>query len=405
MRSLVLCALMCVVAACGSVGNKADGGVTGGSVTWYKNVLPITQKQCVNCHTTGGIAPMPLETYEQAKVFANTMKADTAAHTMPPWMPSPDCGGPFRDARVLTQAEIDTFAAWADQGAPEGNKADAPPPPQPLGTLERVDATVAMPEAYTPNKQLSDDYRCFMVDPGLTSTKQLVGYDIQPGNRAVVHHVILYLVNKADAVAADTAESGAGWTCFGGPNIQTSGAVGAWAPGSPAITFPAGTGITLEAGKVLAMQVHYNTAGGVGSDLTSVKFMYATSGVTGAYLLPIVDKDFSIPPNAQGYSHQKDFANPVKLPLRLWGLLPHMHTKGQQIVLSTSGGAADTCLVDIPKWDFHWQQQYFRPTAYNFGANETLRIACKWNNPTSRTVTWGEGTDDEMCFAYVYATF
>ncbi len=348
---------------------------------------------------------MSLETYAQAKPFAAAMKAAASERRMPPWMPSVECGGPFRDERRLSQDEIDTLSAWADMGAVEGSAADAPPPPTPLGQLGRVDSRVVMPVAYTPNRSIPDDYRCFLIDPGLTSTKQVIGYDISPGNRTVVHHVILYIVDRADAEAADKLDDTAGWTCFGGPNIKNSGAVGAWAPGSPAVTFPPGTGIALQAGKVIAMQVHYNTAGGTGADLSSVKFQYATQPVTAAYLVPVVDNDFAIPPGAVDYTHSKNFKNPIGLPMKVWGLLPHMHTKGQHITMTASGGTkGDTCLVDIPKWDFHWQQQYFRPAAYTLAPDEIMRISCTWTNPSSRTVTWGEGTDDEMCFAYVYAT-
>ena len=398
---------MCA-SACGvSSSRAADGGGLTFTTppTWYKQVLPITQKQCVNCHQAGGIGPMSLETYAQAKPFAAAMKAAASERRMPPWMPSVECGGPFRDERRLSQDEIDTLSAWADMGAVEGSAADAPPPPTPLGQLGRVDSRVVMPVAYTPNRSIPDDYRCFLIDPGLTSTKQVIGYDISPGNRTVVHHVILYIVDRADAEAADKLDDTAGWTCFGGPNIKNSGAVGAWAPGSPAVTFPPGTGIALQAGKVIAMQVHYNTAGGTGADLSSVKFQYATQPVTAAYLVPVVDNDFAIPPGAVDYTHSKNFKNPIGLPMKVWGLLPHMHTKGQHITMTASGGTkGDTCLVDIPKWDFHWQQQYFRPAAYTLAPDEIMRISCTWTNPSSRTVTWGEGTDDEMCFAYVYAT-
>ncbi|MBL9038727.1 MAG: hypothetical protein JNG84_09455 [Archangium sp.] len=400
MRSVLVVAVF--LAGCTGAGSAADSG-TG--PTWYEDVLPITQKQCANCHAVGGIAPFPLETYEQAKALATMMKSAVTERRMPPWMPSGDCGGTFRDERRLTQAEIDVIAAWADSGAREGDASKAPPAPAPLGVLPRIDATVAMPEAYTPTRSLSDDYRCFLIDPGLTSTKQLTGYDILPGNRAVVHHVIMYLVDKANAERADREAAGPGWTCFGASGVRGDGpAVGAWAPGSPSVIFPAGTGITLEAGKAFAMQVHYNTAGGTGSDLTTVKLMYATSPVTGAYLLPVVDDDFSIPPGATGYSHSKDFENTLPINVRIWGLLPHMHTKGARITLTAGPNSTDTCLVDVPRWDFRWQQQYYRPTAFELKPSEKFRINCSWNNPTSRTITWGEGTDDEMCFAYVYAT-
>lgn len=406
MRLLAAAWVLAGVTACGTAGIKADGGSTwaGDAPTWYKNVLPITQSQCANCHTAGGIGSFSLDSYATAKPMAQAMKAAAVEKRMPPWMPSAECGGPFRDERRLTQDEIDTIAAWADLGALEGNVADAPPTATPRGQLAHVDTTVEMTEPYTPNKSIGDDYRCFLIDPKLTSNKQLTGYDITPGNRAVVHHVILYLVNKADAEAADAREAGPGWTCFGSAGIDSSGAVGAWAPGGPAVTFPSGTGISMGAGKVLAMQVHYNTSAGTGPDSTSVKFQYATSNVTDAYLLPLVNADFVIPPNSTEYTSSKNFPNSVGLPIKIWGLLPHMHTKGQRITMTMTGSGTDTCLVDIPKWDFHWQLQYFRPTPYVMTKAESVRLSCTWANPTSNTITWGESTSDEMCFAYVYAT-
>ena len=88
-------------------------------------------------------------------------------------------------------------------------------------------------------------------------------------------------------------------------------------------------------------------------------------------------------------------------PIKLWGFLPHMHTKGRAISMV----ANDTdCLVDVPKWDFHWQTQYFRRSPYQLPANGKLTMKCSWDNPTNATVRWGEGTNDEMCFAFMYAT-
>lgn len=129
--------------------------------------------------------------------------------------------------------------------------------------------------------------------------------------------------------------------------------------------------------------------------------MYAASPVTRAYLLPLVANGFSIPPLTNGYSFSKAFDNPVPIALKLWGLLPHMHTLGRRITLTGPGNA---CLIDIPDWDFHWQQQYFRPTPFTLGAGQAVTVGCTWDNPTARTITWGEGTTDEMCFAFVYAT-
>ncbi len=387
-------------------GAQGDGGSSGASVTWHQDVAALTQKHCVGCHSSGGIAPFSLRTYAEAKPMASAMASAVLARRMPPWMPDESCGGPFVGERRLTSAELDTFKAWRDQGAPEGNPADARPLPDAgLVGLPRVDADLPMPAPYTPSAGLEDDYRCFLIDPQLTQAKSITGYDILPGVAAEVHHVIIYIVNKAQAVAMDSSQAGPGWQCFGGSGIaDDSGAIGAWAPGVSAVTYPAGTGINLPADKALAMQIHYNTQTGVRlPDTTRLKLMYATTPVTPAYLLPLAAAGFEVPPMAQGFSFTKPFPNTINLlpNIKLWGFLPHMHTKGVRI---TMRGPGNDCLIDIPRWDFHWQSQYFRTTPYTLPRGEAISMTCTWNNPTTSPLRWGEGTDDEMCFAYVYAT-
>ena len=135
-----------------------------------------------------------------------------------------------------------------------------------------------------------------------------------------------------------------------------------------------------------------------------VKLMYSPQGtsLTSAYLIPLVADGFMIPPNATDYTYSETFPNPTRaLSIKVYGLMPHMHTLGKRITIK---GPSDACLVDIPKWDFHWQSQYFRPQPFTVPANGSVTMTCTWDNPTTRTVTWGEGTSDEMCFAFVYAT-
>lgn len=390
-------------------GGSTAGGSSGGSAqvttSFYRDVLPITQVRCAGCHRMGGIGPFPLENYAQSKPMAAAMKSAVVAKRMPPWMPDNSCGGPFVDDRTLSQSQIDLIAKWADEGAPEGNPADAPAPPGPVGQLPRVDATLTMTEAYTPSATLSDDYRCFLIDPALAANRFVTGYDIQPGVAAEVHHVIVYIVDRNAARTRDMNEAGPGWTCFGDSGLQSPGPIGAWAPGTGAVIFPSNTGIQLTSSQALAMQIHYNTNNGVRlPDQTGIRLMYAAQGAspTAAYLLPLVADGFMIPPNATDYTYSETFPNPTRaLTIRIWGLMPHMHTLGKRITIK---GPADACLVDIPRWDFHWQQQYFRMTPFSVPPSGSITMSCTWDNPTTRAVRWGEGTNDEMCFAYVYAT-
>lgn len=212
----------------------------------------------------------------------------------------------------------------------------------------------------------------------------------------------MYVVPRTKAAAKDAEDQTAGWECFGGANTTTTGTIGAWAPGGSAVQFPTNTGIVIGKDSVIAMQVHYNTDNATEADQTSVKLMYGTGAERQAVLIPIVADQFEIPANAVGYKHTESFPNNYGLgPIKVWGMLPHMHTKGTKISLQGDG---DACLVDIKRWDFHWQSQYFRKTAAIVPNGSKLTINCEWDNPTNASVYWGEGTAQEMCFAFVYAT-
>ncbi|MFZ5440537.1 MAG: monooxygenase [Myxococcota bacterium] len=405
-RLLVTLAAAVAVAGCGTPNNGGMGGGTGGSgggnaavPTYYKDVLPITQVSCNGCHVAGGIAPFALDSYAGAKAMAVAMADAVVNKRMPPWPASASCGGPFVGDRTLSDAQIATIDAWARGGAPEGNAADAPPPAGGAEQLPKVDLTLTMPQAYTPT--LRDDYRCFTIDPSLAQQQVVTGYDIVPGSKKVVHHVILYIVPRTAALAKDAQDATPGWQCFGGAGITTSGTLGAWAPGGSAILFPTDTGIRIKPDEVLAMQVHYNTDNGAEPDQTAVKLMYGGGAERNAYLIPLVADNFAIPAGATNFAHGEAFPNSLGFPIRVWGFLPHMHTLGKRITMT---GPNDQCLVDIPKWDFHWQTQYFRKTPVQVPANQSLKLNCTWDNTTSQTVRWGEGTSDEMCFAFIFAT-
>jgi hypothetical protein len=241
-----------------------------------------------------------------------------------------------------------------------------------------------------------------VLDPALTASKDVIGFDVVPGVARMVHHILLFTADKADAQSVDDGEAGPGWTCFGGPGTQNPEVVGGWVPGTTATKYPAGTGIRIQTGKVLVMQVHYNMANGPPvPDRTQVKFQYATSPVPKpATIFPQAQQTFSIPPGAKGYS-VTDVGSAIPAAVTVYGVIPHMHTLGRKIRAEIQNGP---CLVDIPAWDFHWQASYLfkTPISAPFGSKPVL--TCTWDNPTSNPVTWGEKTTDEMCLAYYYVT-
>ena len=118
--------LLCCVAALTS--RMESSGAEKTAPTYHKDVVRILQKNCQDCHRPNQVAPFALLTYDQARKRAADLAHVTSERTMPPWPASSSFGGPFRDARVLTDAEIATLEAWVDAKCPEGDLKDAPAP-------------------------------------------------------------------------------------------------------------------------------------------------------------------------------------------------------------------------------------------------------------------------------------
>src|SRR5260370_4715502 len=126
---------------------SAAGAQPGTPVTFTKDVAPILYKSCVECHRPTMFAPMSLLTYEEARPYARSIKQRVVARVMPPWGADP-AHGTFKNDPRLSQAEIDTIAAWVDGGAANGDDADLPKAPQFADgwTIGTPDAVVTIEE-------------------------------------------------------------------------------------------------------------------------------------------------------------------------------------------------------------------------------------------------------------------
>jgi hypothetical protein len=403
--------------ACGGGGHESSGVLTPGSVTYYRDVLPIVGARCAGCHAPGGLGSFSLLSYDEARPYAALVAAATGSGEMPPWLPADGCGN-FQGSRRLSSTEIATFEAWAEGGAPAGDPASAPAmPPTMTGPgpdLGTPAVTLDPGAAYQPNAAVTDDYHCFLVDPGLSSAQDLVGFQIHPGARANVHHVLLFAVPPSQLAAAqdkDAAEPGIGWTCFAGTGVGSGTdqplTIGGWVPGSSGGAFPAGTGINLAAGTRIVMQVHYNlsaTAQQVVSDRTTADLYYAAAPVAKrARVLPLANTTFEIPAGAL-QTVTADLS--VSGAWALWGVAPHMHLHGTEIKVTIDRpGGAETCAIDIPRWDFHWQQFYYYQQPIAVLPGDVGHLACTFDNSTgTQPLGWGEKTTDEMCLVFGYLT-
>lgn len=385
---------------------------TPASVTYYQDVAPLMAKNCVSCHQAGGIAPFVLDSLDAVKSHASSILDSVESRRMPPWgvNNTGDCNT-YKDARWLKDEDLQVLRTWINGAQAEGTPVASAALPVSEG-LEKVSITLTMPEPYTPRYDLNDDYRCFVVDPGLTENQFITAFDIHPGNKSVVHHVVLFDVMSeegvAQAEAMDAAEEGPGYTCFGGPGTSAASVQAAWAPGSPPTYYPEGTGLEMVAGRKYVMQLHYNTLSGSGSDMTTLDLTLEKSVARQAYILLAGDYDMVLEGNRSETRTMIDFGfGDMGLPLdaTIYAVFPHMHKMGTSMsgeVITSKGGA---CMADIPRWDFNWQQFYFFSNPIALRENDLMRITCNYNTLGKDALTpFGEGTQDEMCILGVYFT-
>ncbi|MEQ1501964.1 MAG: hypothetical protein ABMB14_07020 [Myxococcota bacterium] len=380
---------------------------TGDPPTWSDDVQPLIATRCQACHVAGGLAPTPFETYAETAPWASVIAAETASRVMPPFPPT-TCGecGTLSDAIALTDDEIALLGAWADGGAPEGDPTAPPTAPLALPTLPSVDATMTLDPPYTPDAAVADDYRCFLVDPGLAEDRYLTGYEVIPGQRQEVHHASVAALDTeaavADAQALDAADDRPGWACFGGFGFGGVRTVAGYVPGSGAKVFPDGTGIPLTAGRPLAVQVHYNTLQGAEPDATAIHLMLADAVDHPAEIQKFLDTDFVLP----GGEPEVSIVNETRITGSgfVYGLAPHEHGLGSTIraELVHDDGTVD-CLIDVPNWDFHWQGFWFLEQPVKVRPGDTFRVYCEWDTTSvDHDVAYGESTTDEMCTVLAY---
>ena len=402
----------------------AEDMATSDALTYHKDIAPILHQRCNGCHVEGGIGPFALGTYAQVKPLTSVLVDAVQTRRMPPWPPEQDCGE-FQNPRIMPADEIAKLTEWVQEGAIEGDPATAAPLPERPGQLDlgEVDMTIKIPIAYKPSppENSVDDYHCFVIDPkevGLVGEKFVNAFRTRPGNPSIVHHVLLYTVPRSaqgriDTLSAQTPDS-PGYTCFGTTRVSGEELLAGWVPGMTELKFPNRHGIPISEDKLLVLQMHYNTVNDrEGSDQTEMDLFFVKDD--GAQprklaMVPIADLDLRVQPGDANASATASFKLPDFVPpLPLFGIVPHMHLLGKSIdVKLKKTDGSEQCLVNIPKWDFNWQNFYMYEQPVQFKGGDEAILTCTYDNspenqPDGRTpqlVEWGDGTYDEMCLAY-----
>jgi len=397
-------------AADASAGDDLDDGSddTDGP-TWYTDVKPLMESHCISCHQEGAVGSFSLDTPEAVAIVSEHVADAVQNRRMPPWKAVEGCDD-YRDDISLSDDEIDMIVDWIDAGMPEGDisLAKSGEPPQAEG-LERVDISLTLPVAYTPDTSQSDDYRCFPVEWPEEGDGYVTGFMVNPDQADMVHHVIAFIAEAAyaeDLLAEEAKDGLPGYSCFGGPGVISqvdASWLGAWAPGAIQGNFPNDVGIIMNAGDWVIIQVHYNNVTADSpADQTTIDFQVESEVDRMGWIQPFTDPAWvygtgmEIPAGTEGVQHSFSFELAMSLDVHSANL--HMHRLGKKAIMSmTKTDGTEDCLVAIDDWDFDWQRSYVFDEMKTTAPGDVWTIECEWDNPTDQDVAWGDGTGDEMC--------
>jgi hypothetical protein len=383
-----------------SSGGSSGGGMSSGNVTYYRDVLPVLQKDCLSCHSSGGAAQPVLDTADAAIAAASTIEAAIQSKMMPPFPPAEGCNA-YVDERRISAVDQQTIAAWVQGGAPAGDPATAPPAmsggggPK-LGTPDKHLAGGPFTPTYPGSAGANDLYWCFVLDPALGAASDLVAMNIVPGQKNEVHHVIVFRDNGGKGSAGKPA---AGYECNGAPGEMLTG----WVPGSGPLQLPSGVGMTISPGDKLLMQVHYHKDPAVATtaDSTAIDLYFSPATTPEhAYVVWAGTPLFTIPANTTGYAVNSTCT--VNGDWKLLGVAPHMHQHATKFKADIAAASGNACLMNIPRWDFGWQGGYFLQQPVQLAVGDKISTTCTYDNDTASQIKFGEATTDEMCFGFLY---
>ena len=382
----------------------------GRSQTFADDVAQLVFDNCASCHNPGGIAPFSLMTYQEVSSNSAQIYDAIAQDRMPPWPPNEEYKS-FSHSRALEATEKTTILDWLSNGMPEGDPANTPAPPVFTNDalLGSGDLEVHIP-TYTSKATTSDDYVCFAIPSNLSQCRTIKAMEVIPGNAPIVHHALVYIDENA-TYATDTV----GGDCAG---PTTAKLLGGYTPGATPLVFPNGSGLkigmNIPAGSNIVLAMHYPAGSNGMKDSTRVILHFYDEPVTGVREIgadPILQNwSFTLPPE-QVTEVSASYSN-IPVDISILSIFPHMHLLGDNIRSYGLDTNNDTIrMIDIPHWDFEWQDFYMFKNMVTIPANSTLHADGAFNNTAANdhnpnnpaiTVYPGLNTTDEMFLVYFH---
>ena len=358
---------------------------------------------------------MPFLTYRQTRPWAQAIREAVASRKMPPWFADPNYGH-FSNDRSLSKQEVETLVAWVNSGGPEGDPHDAPPQPAwPEGwRIGRPEAVFEMLGPFRLPASGAIEYQYIILPTGFTSDKWVERVEVQPGDRSVVHHAVLY-IREPGSDWLKGKPSGVPFSLPSTPDhrpnpasLTRSDILMVYTPGNGFDGWTPGMAKKIKAGSDLVLQIHYTAKGNPAADRTRAGIVFAKAPPVKAVLtLQMSSDEFVIPPGDPNY--RVSVSGTLPNDALLISMFPHMHLRGKgfEYLLTGPNGKYET-LLRVNRFDFHWQLNYRLAQPRLLPAGTRLQCVGYFdnspNNPNNpdpgAEVRFGEQSWEEMMIGF-----
>ncbi|HEX4143870.1 MAG TPA: redoxin domain-containing protein [Pirellulales bacterium] len=369
-----------------------SGAATGDTVTYSKQIAPIFNQHCVNCHREGQVAPFVLTSYDEAAGWAETIVEVVTGGRMPPWHANPEYGH-FRNDIRLSDADKELIYAWVRGGCAEGNKADLPQPPTFVEgwRIPQPDLVLKMAEPYEIPDRGVVAYQTFELDADFPTDRWVQAAELRPSNPSVTHHLVLFF----HPPGSDQVD----------PRETLLNLIAGYGPGMPPAIYAPTACRRIPAGSKLMIQAHYTPNGSPQVDQSEVALVFGDEKKVKkeVTVAAAINFTFRIPPGAKDYAVEA--VHEIDEDMLLHAVTPHMHLRGKAFRFEAKyPDGRQEVLLDVPRYDFSWQNTYNliepKPMAAGTEIICTARFDNSAENPVNPdptvTVTWGDQTWQEM---------
>lgn len=392
------------------------------TVTFARDIAPILQRKCQDCHRPGAIAPMSLLTYQDVRPYARAIKTRTERRAMPPWAIDRNVGiTKFKDDPSLTDQEIATIGRWVDAGAPLGNPADMPPPRQfedlNAWRIGKPDLIVTMEKPWVVPAQGPDYWGNFIVDPKLTEDRWIKAVEIKPApnSHIVVHHSGSTMLPPGTNTDDPSEEEGGVF-------------LNEYALGKNGDIFDEGSARLIKAGTKLRINGHFHSSGVETPALISLGLKFYPKGYVPKHEIVTQhmgdNVDIAIPANQKDVRF--DGYTVLTKPAVITSFQAHMHNRGQKECMEaiipptkpdgspvTEGAplAKTVTLSCLDRWDFNWHlvYNYADEVTPVLPAGTLIHVTTWYDNTAGNranpdplaNISRNNRTIDEMSFAWV----